>query len=196
MKVCKYANILGPNIFDPKRLPGQNFFKPSVPGGFRIFRAFASLFFSILYALKLVLTSSFLYDFSSKVTNREAVDRSRNLTKPSHNISSFVQYFLFSPILNNSIQFVSILIILYLSGWIIFGLDWFLSILCFWFKEFNVINLPGPFMVCCFMTPNNPWNTTLYFLIVFLISNFAFCILSCIILWHIIMVRFNYSWSQ
>ena len=80
-------------------------------------------FFSILYALKLVLTSSFLYDFSSKVTNREAVDRSRNLTKPSHNISSFVQYFLFSPILNNSIQFVSILIILYLSGWIIFGLD-------------------------------------------------------------------------
>ena len=34
-------------------LPGPNFFKPSIPGGLRIFRAFASLSFFFLWFLKL-----------------------------------------------------------------------------------------------------------------------------------------------
>ena len=33
--------------FSTQNLPGPNFFKPSLPGGLRIFRAFASLFLSL-----------------------------------------------------------------------------------------------------------------------------------------------------
>ena len=43
MQACKYASILSPK-FSTKIFPGLNFFKPSEPGGLRIFRAFASLF--------------------------------------------------------------------------------------------------------------------------------------------------------
>ena len=46
MKVCKNASmqVFWVQTFLTQILPGPNFFKPSVPGGLRIFRAFASLF--------------------------------------------------------------------------------------------------------------------------------------------------------
>ena len=44
MQECKYASILS-RKFSTKILPGPNFFKPSVPGDLRVFRAFASLFY-------------------------------------------------------------------------------------------------------------------------------------------------------
>ena len=34
----------GPKLFGPEAYPAQTFFKPSVPGDLRVFRAFASLF--------------------------------------------------------------------------------------------------------------------------------------------------------
>ena len=46
MKVCKNASmqVFWVQTFLTQILPGPNFFKLSVPGGLRIFRAFASLF--------------------------------------------------------------------------------------------------------------------------------------------------------
>ena len=46
MKVCKNASmqVFWVQTFLTKILPGPNFFKPSEPGGLRIFWAFASLF--------------------------------------------------------------------------------------------------------------------------------------------------------
>ena len=38
------TNILGQNFFDPKLARPKLFFKPSVRGDLRVFRAFASLF--------------------------------------------------------------------------------------------------------------------------------------------------------
>ena len=56
-KVCKNASmqVFWVETFSTQILPGPNFFKPSVPGSLRIFRAFASLF---KYTL---ITHTYLY---------------------------------------------------------------------------------------------------------------------------------------
>ena len=54
MRVCKNPSmqVFWVETFSTQILPGPNFFKPSILGGLRIFRAFASLFLWLIFCLQ------------------------------------------------------------------------------------------------------------------------------------------------
>ena len=63
-------NYFGPNLFRPKALPGPNFFKLSIPGDLRVFRAFASLFLLIEAIIHHEKGSKIYQNYFQKIVNQ------------------------------------------------------------------------------------------------------------------------------